>query len=190
MRSLKGLLALAMVAIAAVGCGEDSKTTTTTTTDTTSDTTPSDTADVAGDVTTTTDVAGDATATAGGCSGDADKAFRAMISGDQGKTTTFANDLKNCTLAKGCLGKPTDSEKIACIGACVKDIYGKDGLTTSCSNCYGLTGWCGAAKCLAQCAADPTSQACTDCRNTNCKPIEDACNAGTCDPLGDKHCGQ
>lgn len=206
MKKLRWLLALAAVAAMAFGCEEEKKTTTTTTDTTSGDTAVGDAAGtdaVAGDSagtdatagdttagdTAATDVAADVSAAAAtGCTGATDKTFREGLAKDQAKYGAFAGKLSDCTLKKSCLAKTGDSVQIACIGTCITEVYAAEGLTTPCGNCFGMTGWCAAKKCLASCAADATSQACADCRKTNCDPAAAACYEGTCDPLADKHC--
>jgi hypothetical protein len=49
-------------------------------------------------------------------------------------------------------------------------------LSDACTKCFDDNVQCIFAKCLAQCAAAPSSQACTDCRATNCDPAFAACS--------------
>ncbi len=208
MNTFKGMLALVAVVLSAAACGS-STTTPAATTDTTAVT------DVAADTTSGTDAATDATKTGSdttvvadtstmdmnmgtdttvttgpvGCTGTDDKAFLTSLA-DATKKGKIATDLQTCTLKKGCLTKATDNDKIKCISDCFEGLYStSDKITNSCSDCFGLTGWCGVNKCLTDCAVDASSKACGDCIATNCDPLSGACNAGTCDPYGATHCG-
>lgn len=211
MKMFQSFLAIATLAVFATACGDDKGSTTTTDKDTaatgdvgtsgdatpTTDTGAKADTGTAGDTGTTTDTgttdvgtSSDAspTAAAGGCTGATDQAFRKGLADDSAKGDAFRADVKNCTLTKGCLAKSTDSEKIKCISDCIETIHKAEGLTDSCSACYGLTGWCGAGPCLSKCAVDAGSQGCKDCLATNCDPAAGACIAGTCDPYADNHC--
>jgi hypothetical protein len=54
------------------------------------------------------------------------------------------------------------------------------GLSAGCADCYGADVSCLIANCIADCATDPTSQACSDCRDTNCGAALDECTGVIC----------
>lgn len=189
MRKLNWLLALAVVAITAVGCGDDAKTTTTTTT--TTDTASGDTATgdttTPGDVTATGDTTtpSDVTATTGdkGCLSASDAAFVAGLQADSAAANKFTEDVKNCTLSAA---SETDQAKAtAKIGAC---IVGKGyKVSETCGGCYGLRGYCTFKNCVANpaeaatanCIASPGGETCTACANKyNCITASEDCKAG------------
>lgn len=197
MKTLRLMLALAAVAMVAVACenedgGTPATTDTVSTTDTVigdaatdaapTDTTTTDT--VTGDTTTTddttaTDTAGDATTTTGdapGCTAASDKEYQTKIgTAGSDEQKQYAAVAKDCTLAKGCLAKSGDDAQKQCISDCIK---AGTPFSQNCANCYGAHSHCAAKKCLAQCAADPTSAACGECRKTNCDPDLAKCSAG------------
>ena len=180
MRKINWLLALAAVAMLAVGCGSDTKTTTTATTDTstTKDTTATDTmaADMSmGDAATTT--------TDKGCLSATDTAYVTKLGGDATLAGKFTEDVKNCTLASA--GATDQATAVAAIGKCV---VGKGyPISPSCGGCYGLRGYCTFKNCVANqtesatanCIADAGGASCTACANKyNCITASDDCKAG------------
>ena len=87
------------------------------------------------------------------CINDADLV---ILGGD----TNVTGEAQDCGLA--CLG---DADPGACSATCVEDATG---LTTDCAGCYAGTVVCSIENCLAQCATDPTSEACATCQAENC----------------------
>ncbi|MBI5611314.1 MAG: hypothetical protein HY902_20740 [Deltaproteobacteria bacterium] len=195
MRKINWLLALAAVAMFAVGCGsEESKTTTTTDTSTTKDTTTTDTTtgdtmmgdtmmgDMAmGDTT----MADTATMTAEkGCLSASDKAYVDELGKDQTKAETFTNDTKSCTLGS-CISKTTDAEGSACVGNCLVTTK-KHPLSLACATCYGIRAFCTLNNCVKNpaeassgCATNASGQACIDCQNKyKCVEAGENCKAG------------
>lgn len=192
MRKINWLLALAAVAMLAVGCGsEETKTTTTTDTSTTKDTTTTtDTmnmgdgmmADMAmGD----TAMADTATTTADkGCLGAADMAYVEALSKDPAKAEAFTNDTKSCTLGS-CISKTTDAEGSACVGNCLVNTKGHK-LSVTCATCYGIRAFCTLNNCVKNpaeassgCATNASGQACIDCQNKyKCVQAGEDCKAG------------
>jgi hypothetical protein len=66
--------------------------------------------------------------------------------------------------AMGCIAEPDLEGIVACANPCVIDATG---LTAGCAGCYtGIIG-CTFVNCLALCAADPSSEACTTCQTEN-----------------------
>ncbi|HAN30862.1 MAG TPA: hypothetical protein DCQ06_04635 [Myxococcales bacterium] len=117
-----------------------------------------------------------------GCSAADDQAFLKVLTdnadGEAGKVT---NIVKDCTLTKGCMAKDTEDEQKDCIRDCVleSDLVKSNKVSNDCAACFGTyKGWCGAKKCLAQCAVDAGSQACGDCLASNCDSVYDLCLAG------------
>ncbi len=66
------------------------------------------------------------------------------------------------TCGLGCLG---DADPGACASACVVT---ETGLSADCAGCYAGIVVCSIDNCLASCAADPDSEACTTCQAENC----------------------
>jgi cysteine-rich repeat protein len=89
------------------------------------------------------------------CLNDAD---RAVLAGDGSSAVTDA--AQGCGL--GCLG---DADPGACAGACVAE---ETGLSNECAGCYAGVVVCSITNCLAPCAADPDSRACSECQAANC----------------------
>ena len=103
---------------------------------------------------------------AGACTNEADMA---VLQGDP----TVGDTIKEC--AMGCLG----NEDPLCATTCIVDATG---LSAGCSECYNGTFMCSVDNCLAQCVADPNSDACVACQAEHCAEDFLAC-AGI--PLGD-----
>ncbi len=198
MRKINWLLALAAVAMLAVGCGSDTTTTTTTTNDTSTakdTTTTTDTMNMGdgtmadmkmGDSTMAdTMMADTATMTADkGCLGASDMAYVEELSKDQAKAEAFTNDTKSCTLGS-CISKTTDAEGSACVGKCLVETKGHK-LTVGCATCYGIRAFCTLNNCVKNpaeagsgCATNASGQACIDCQNKyKCVQAGEDCKAG------------
>lgn len=186
MKMMNWMLALAAVALMAAACSSSTTAAAgtpaadvTTTADTKAPTdtaAPADTV-AAADTVTATDTAAATDAAAGekGCLAAADKTYLDGLNADATKKAAFGDASLTCTLKKGCLAKSGDAAQQSCIADC---LAAATGLTTNCAACYGGYSWCGAKKCLAQCAADPLSQPCSDCLGTNCDPVKNDCAAG------------
>jgi hypothetical protein len=97
-------------------------------------------------------------------------------------TSTYTGPVDQCTDSAdlGIIQDPTAmvQEKV---GTCGQQNLGMDpatkncivmqtGLTEPCAQCFANTVACAAQHCLTQCLSDPASQACSDCRATNCDP--------------------
>jgi len=193
MKTMNWMLLLAAVSLVAAACSSDTKSSGKPATDVvtaadvaadaavpTDTKAPSDSVAPADAVTATADAVAPAdavTATAGdkGCTAAADQTYLTSLNSDKAKEKEFGDASLTCTLKKGCLAKTGDPAQQKCIADCLQTLTP---LTTNCAFCYGNYSWCAAKKCLAQCAADPLSQACADCRKTNCDPVKDACTAG------------
>ena len=65
------------------------------------------------------------------------------------------------TCALGCL---SDTDPIGCSDTCLKE---NTGISDACGGCYTATVKCTFDNCLAQCAADPSSDACGTCQEEN-----------------------
>ncbi len=191
MKNIKNLLALATMAILAVACGSTAATsgTATDTGAAADDTTDSGVAadgTAAGD-TAAADMASAPTLTctapgAGGfkgCTGDTDQKFLGTLK-DPDKVKKFKDDVRTCTLMKGCGAKSTYADKVQCITDCMVDIYKGDGLTENCARCYGFTGQCGVEKCISKCAVDTGE--CDPCLAQYCDGGAACCKASTCEP--------
>ncbi len=87
-----------------------------------------------------------------------------IIGGDEVDATGEAQD---CGLS--CLG---DEDPGACSETCVVDATGLSG---DCAGCYAGVVVCSIQNCLAPCAADPSSEACTSCQAENCLDDYYAC---------------
>jgi hypothetical protein len=187
MKKLNWMIAMMAMTAVLTACGSDDTTTTTPDTtadvaaDTTVDTTPDTTVeDIAADVT-ATDVAADTTVTAAaGCTSSTDQAFMGGLLSDETKNNAFRLVVKDCTLTKGCLAKPTANDKVLCISQCIADA--NTAMSLDCASCFGMNAACGAGPCLAKCAVDAGSQDCKDCMATNCDAPKNLCAAGKCDP--------
>ena len=190
MKLMHWMLALAAVSLMAAACSSTTASSATpakdtVTTDDIAPTTdvPADTAAPADvlktDTAPATDVpvAADVTATASdkGCLAAADKTYLDGLNADSTKKAAFGDASLTCTLKKGCLAKSGDAAQQQCIADCLQTLTP---LTANCAMCYGGYSWCGAKKCLADCAADPLSAACSACLGTNCDPVKNACAAG------------
>ncbi|MCO4763598.1 MAG: hypothetical protein KC502_18955 [Myxococcales bacterium] len=164
------LMALIAIVAMAVACGSDPEPTTTTDAGTTA-------ADGA------VDAASDATTTNAdpGCTSADDQAFNKLLTDDKAKGGAMATAVSNCTLKKGCLGKADADAKKNCIRDCLlEDALLKDNkVSSNCAACYGTyKGFCGADKCITDCAADPSSAGCSKCLETNCDPDFSKCVSG------------
>ena len=172
------LCTLSLLVLAACSDDEETKTGTdtgadTTVADTGTDTTVEDTGTADTTVDTGTDTTGEDTGTAttvdtgtdtGGpttdlCQNEADQAIV-----DAGGVTDAA---QSCGL--GCLG---DADPGSCSADCVAT---ETGLSNACAGCYAGVVVCSIENCLAPCAANPDSDACTSCQQTNCLPEYYAC---------------
>jgi hypothetical protein len=200
MKKFLALMAVAAIAVLAVACGSKESTTTTTTT-TTDAGSATDTTAAAGDVTATT--AGDATATSAGdatattagdatsttagdkgCLSDGDKAFLEGLSKDKAAADKFADDVKNCLLAKAAT-KTDQKEAADAIGACLNTDKGNK-ISTVCGACYGIRAFCTFNNCVknpsessANCLAAPNGEPCVACQTKyKCVELADACKAG------------
>jgi len=160
-----------------------------TTGDTSTDVTAGTDATTGTDTTNTTadTSATDAKSSFPGCTAAGDQGFLQSLAADKAKGDKFRDDVKSCTLTKGCLGKATDNDKVKCINDCLDAIYVGTPSST-CDACYALNGYCGASKCLSKCAVDAASAGCQECLATNCDPAKNACAAGSCDPYGPEKC--
>ena len=131
----------------------------------------------------TADLPGEATPSFGaGCSAADDQALLKVLTDNaNGEAGKMANIVKDCTLTKGCMAKDTEDQQKDCIRDCVleSDLAKDNKMSSDCAACFGTyKGWCGANKCLAKCAVDPSSQACSDCLAKECDPVYDLCLAG------------
>lgn len=71
----------------------------------------------------------------------------------------------------GCL---EDDDPETCSVTCIVD---DTGITSACAACYAATVKCSVDNCLAECAADPASQACADCQvDSGCRSEFDTCS--------------
>jgi hypothetical protein len=175
MKTCKTLLTIAICALFAVGC-EDDSTGSTPATDTAAGTdvaAGTDATTAGSDTGSACPAAYEMPATDPGCTGAADKTFITGLSGDETAADDFANILRTCTLQKGCLAKTCESDKIKCISECLKKDV-DDAISYQCSYCYGTySGYCGFKKCLAVCATDTPD--CAPCLAANCDIKRDAC---------------
>lgn len=76
------------------------------------------------------------------------------------ETVDVTGEAQTCGL--GCLG---DADPGTCAGECVAT---ETGLSEDCAGCYSGIVVCSIDNCLASCAADPSSEACTTCQAENC----------------------
>jgi hypothetical protein len=182
MKKFLNLLAVATMAVLAVACGSNETTSTTTTTADAGVTV--DTTAPAGDATATT--AGDVTATTGekGCLSDADKAFIDGLAKDKAAADKFADDVKNCLLAKAAT-KTDQKEASDAIGACLNTDKGNK-ISTVCGACYGIRAFCTFNNCVknpnestANCLAAPNGEPCVACQTKyKCVELAEACKVG------------
>jgi cysteine-rich repeat protein len=92
-------------------------------------------------------------------------ADRSVLAGDGAAMVTDAAE--GCGLS--CLG---DADPGACAGDCLAT---ETGLTNGCAGCYAGAVVCWITNCLAPCAADRDSRACSECKAANCIDDFNAC---------------
>lgn len=114
-----------------------------------------------------------------GCTAKSDKTFLELTTIPV-LAAELKDDLRTCTLMKGCGAKIDFAAKIQCISDCMLLKYDGEGLTDSCGLCFGFYGQCGVEKCIAKCAVDTGE--CDPCMAVFCDGGRDKCRAGVCDP--------
>jgi hypothetical protein len=79
------------------------------------------------------------------------------------------------TSAQTCgLGCQQDAEPATCAVTC---IVGDTGMSVACSSCYAALVGCASQNCLAECGADPASDACNQCQiDAGCRSDFDDCS--------------
>ena len=124
-----------------------------------------------GGATTATSTGSTSTGTSSSASGSTGTGMMAM-----GACTNAADlgivqskDVKGITTTCGKNNIGQDAKVKACIKM-------ETNLSDPCVTCFADTVSCVVSKCLAQCGADTNSQACKDCRATNCDPAFAACS--------------
>ena len=131
-----------------------------------------------------------------GCTSDSDQSVISLLTPGSAAADNFATIVADCTLKQGCLAKgstcASNDGKLAaqglCVAKCINGASGAPPISANCAWCYGeYSGVCGFQSCLSQCAAAPSSAACTACLATNCDGKANACKAGN--PLPTLVCG-
>lgn len=125
------------------------------------------------------DIAVDVAAPFAGCTGASDQSLL-NATADPKSAAFLKDDLRTCTLMKGCGAKADFGLKIQCISDCMLLNWAVGGLTDPCGLCFGFSGQCGVEKCIAKCAVDTGE--CAPCLAVFCDNGTDKCRAGQCEP--------
>ena len=117
-----------------------------------------------------------------GCTEGSDVEWVQSLAAKPDEASKFRQTLVQCLLMppNSCsgAGDTTTADGLRAMEQCVKDCLLKDkelDISESCANCYAVDATCGFVRCIAQCAANPSSQGCLTCRECNCVPVFVAC---------------